>query len=178
MANPYHLTTAKRNYHVQPGEVFLSKEDMRITTLLGSCVAVCIWDSHRKMAGMNHIMLPITMEEEFASTKYGNVATFVLYDMIRKEGSLPRFLEAQVFGGASRLALVDAGPAMNVGARNIEITLKVLEKLKVKVVRKEVGGHRGRKIYFDVQTGLVKASFIKRFNFLDERNRSLNNNRR
>ena len=176
MANPYHLTAAKKGYHLQPGEVFISREHMQINTVLGSCVAVCLWDQRRKVGGMNHVMLPITPEVEFGTTRYGNVATFVLYDLMRKEGCFPRFLEARVFGGASRLSLAAGSSAesiINVGARNIEVTLKVLQKLKIKIVEKHLGGSEGRKIHFDVQTGRVVMNFIKRFDFSDERNQVL-----
>ena len=43
---------------VLPGEYFVSSEDLVIMTVLGSCIAACIWDGKMRIGGMNHFMLP------------------------------------------------------------------------------------------------------------------------
>ena len=43
---------------VLPGEYYVSHEDLVIMTVLGSCIAACLWDSRMRVGGMNHFMLP------------------------------------------------------------------------------------------------------------------------
>ncbi len=72
----------ENNFHLQPGEIFVSGNGTSITTLLGSCVAVCLWDEKKKIGGMNHVILPKNRDDESPSSRFANVATFVLYDMM------------------------------------------------------------------------------------------------
>ncbi|MDH5559499.1 MAG: chemotaxis protein CheD [Deltaproteobacteria bacterium] len=160
----------KKSYHLHPGEIFISKEDMVINTVLGSCVAVCLWDSKRQIGGMNHVMLPVNPDDQPISTRYGNVATYVLYDMLREEGCYPRFIQAKIFGGANGMAKYGFKGGVNVGDRNIEITLKVLGKLKLEITGRDIGGHTGRKIQFDVRTGKIVHNYLGQFNFEKELN--------
>ncbi|MDH3382397.1 MAG: chemotaxis protein CheD [Flavobacteriaceae bacterium] len=162
------INLLKKNYHLHPGEIFVTGDDMNITTVLGSCVAVCIWDSKRGIAGMNHIMLPVTRDDEPYSTRYGNVATFVLYDMLRSEGCFPKFMRVMVFGGANAMAKFGTSGGVNVGQRNIDVTLKVLQKLKLDIIKKDLGGQRGRKIVFNVKTGKIDFNYLGQFDFGNE----------
>ena len=54
-----------RDHHFQhnavkvlPGEYFVANENLVIMTVLGSCIAACVWDSRTRLGGMNHFMLP------------------------------------------------------------------------------------------------------------------------
>jgi len=162
----------RKNYHLQPGEVFVTAEDMNVSTVLGSCVAVCLWDSRRHIGGMNHVMLPRFGEGKEPSTRFGNVATFVLLDLMREHGCLRGDLEVSVFGGAnSMLSAGPLNPAMQVGKNNIEVTKSVLEKLKLKIIVEDTGGTIGRKICLDCSTGKISASFLKKFDFTHELSR-------
>lgn len=164
--NPLHHN--RQSYFLQPGEVFVSRKDMTISTVLGSCVAVCFWEERRKIGGMNHVMLPIFREGESPTTRFANVATFVLRDMMRDEGCGTRMLTARVFGGASSLS-TSGGGSLSVGPRNIEVTLAVLEKLKIPITGKDLGGDTGRKIFFDLHSGKIRMQYIRNYDFVHEK---------
>lgn len=171
MAETYHIPGLKKGYHLQPGEVFVTGEEMTISTVLGSCVAVCLYDPYKKIAGMNHVMLPKLPPGQMPSTRYGNVATFVLYDLMVEHGCSKGNLQVSVYGGANGLSK-GAGPSplsvMQVGEKNLEVTLKVLQKLNLKIRHQDTGGAIGRKIQFDSTSGLVEANFLRRFDFTHE----------
>lgn len=158
----------KKIIHLQPGELLVSKEAIKISTILGSCVAVCLWDKKKRIGGMNHIILPRTEDDNKASTKYGNVATIILYETLKKRGCLDRDIRTRFFGGASGLSLASKGSITNVGEKNIEITRKVLKKLNLKVTGEDLGGHTGRKITFDIETGVIQLQYLRRFDFKSE----------
>jgi len=165
-AKPVVGTMGRDSYHLYPGEILVSKKNLIINTVLGSCVAVCFWDEKRKIGGMNHIMLPISPEGEFVTSRYGNVATFLLYEMIIKAGSNKHMIQTRIFGGASSLGKNNTEKSvLEVGMKNIEVTERVLKKLNLKIDSKDVGGHIGRKISFDLWTGKIKMSYLRRFDF-------------
>ena len=154
--------------HVQPGEVFVTGESGTISTILGSCVAVCLWDKASGFSGMNHIILPISAEGEAASTRYANVGTYVLFDLMMEAGCRKENLVAKVFGGASGINANLNYTMLSVGSRNLAITFRVLARLEIQIAGQDIGGEQGRKIVFDTQTGKVRMNYLKGFDFRKE----------
>jgi len=62
------------DYMLLPGQIYVSQEPARISMVLGSCVAVCLWNSQHKIVAMSSYLYPFTMVEAEATAKYGNVA--------------------------------------------------------------------------------------------------------
>ncbi len=139
----------------------VSTEPCEITTILGSCVAVCIVDPVRAIGGINHYMLPLWNGSGLESPKYGNVAIDKLISKILVLGCNPRNLVAKVFGGGEVLS-VQSNTQYNIGLRNVEIALEILEEKNIPVVSSSLGGKLGRKIIFRTHTGEVKHYFIKK----------------
>ncbi|MBN1847358.1 MAG: chemotaxis protein CheD [Deltaproteobacteria bacterium] len=139
------------NYYLKPGYILVADRPTAISTVLGSCVSVCIYDRKRKTGGMNHFLLPTIMKSDAATARYGNVATLTLIVMLINDGSKVKNMEAQIFGGAynSKISRLD------VGQDNIKIARKVLRKKGVRIVSEDVGGEKGRKIVFDTSTNEV-----------------------
>ena len=133
------------NYILEPGFIFVAIRPIVISTVLGSCVSVCLYDRERKIGGMNHFQLPHIRERHKATARYGNVATSALIRMMIDDGSNLEHLEAQIFGGAYNPRI----SPNDVGSENIMAARKILEKKRVRVVSEDVGGERGRKIVFD-----------------------------
>ncbi len=136
-----------QSHFLLPGTIFASQEESEITTILGSCVAVCLWDPITKVGGMNHYLLPLWNGEGLPTPKYGNVAIPKLLQKMKELGANMSTLQAKVFGGAAVLEVVtQRSSILNVGQRNIEIAFEELEKSKIKIVNYDVGGELGRKI--------------------------------
>jgi chemotaxis protein CheD len=141
----------KNNYFLQSGFIFLPANATDISTVLGSCVAVCIYDKKRQKGGMNHFQLPLTHEQQNATARYGNVATLTLIHMLVGDGSEIINLEAQIFGGAYNPEISN----QNIGQENIKIAKRVLAKKKIRRASEDVGGEKGRKIVFNTHSGDV-----------------------
>ena len=86
---------------ILPGEYFVSEEGIVIMTVLGSCIAACIWDSQRRIGGMNHFMLPDNGGGASDSGRYGSFAMELLINEMLKMGASRMTLEAKVFGGGA-----------------------------------------------------------------------------
>jgi chemotaxis protein CheD len=93
------LETTKK-YFLYPSTVFADRTPHHIQTVLGSCVAVCLYDTHNHFGGMNHFMVSLWKGNGLASPKYGNIAMETLLEKMTTLGCSKRHLIAKVFGGA------------------------------------------------------------------------------
>ncbi|MBN1105898.1 MAG: chemotaxis protein CheD [Deltaproteobacteria bacterium] len=139
------------NYFLKPGYILVPKEPTVISTVLGSCVAVCLYDRKRKAGGMNHFQLPSISRLEEATARYGNVSTLALIGMMLDDGSKIKNLDAQVFGGAFQ---PKTGPK-NVGSENIRTARMILRRKRIPIVSEDVGGEKGRKVVYNTTTNEV-----------------------
>ncbi len=146
-----------------PGKLHATKIPHHLNTILGSCVAICLWDSVLKTGGMNHYMLPLWNGEGLASPKYGNVAIERLINKMLLLGSKKRNIKAKIFGGASIISLQN--DLYNIGERNIQIAEELLEQEKISIIAKSVGGFQGRKIQMDTENFQVRQHLIAKKNF-------------
>jgi len=154
----------KPTYHLlYPSTVFVGTSGTIIETILGSCVAVCLYDPRLKYGGMNHYMLPFGDVESSESMKYGNVAIDVLLAKMTQLGSRRETLIAKVFGGANQYD--HKNDAFNIGEKNIQLALCILEKISIPVTASSLGGAHGRKVLFNTGSGQVFMKYIPQENF-------------
>lgn len=151
---------AKRTHFLHAGRMFLSQEPAIVTTILGSCVSVCIWDERLGIGGMNHYLLPQRIAGESASARFGTLATHDLLDTLLGWGATPGTLRAKVFGGATLLAMPAAGP-LAIGTRNADVALQILAERRVAVVARSLGGSHGRKIVFHTDDGTTQMRVLR-----------------
>lgn len=139
---------------VLPGEYFVSNEDLVIMTVLGSCIAACIWDGRARAGGMNHFMLP-DGDSADGFGRYGSYAMELLINEMLKKGARRESMQAKVFGGAQVMA---GFTTMNVGERNTKFVLDYLATERIPVVSQDVLDIHPRKVCFFPVTGkaLVK----------------------
>jgi len=143
-----------------PGEIVVARKPTMIATLLGSCVAVCLYNKVHKFGGMNHFLLP-SGSAGGMENKYGDVSTNRLVDQMTRFDPDLANLEAKVFGGGSVVGhLSSAG--FDIGARNIDMALSVLAQRGVRITERQTGGVQGRKIFFDNSTGDVEMRLIQK----------------
>ncbi len=147
-------------HFLYPAALFASKEPHRVSTILGSCVAVCLFDPTLNIGGINHFMLPFWNGQGLASPKYGNIAIEKLLEKMLSLGSKKHNLKAKVFGGGE---VIETNISQfHIGERNIQLALEMLDELKIPVIAKSVGGKLGRKIEYNTATGEVKQKYIER----------------
>jgi chemotaxis protein CheD len=155
--------THDKHHFLLSGRIFVHGDAYSVTTVLGSCVSVCLWDPISKTGGMNHYMLPLWNGEDLASPKYGSIAITEMIEKMIRLGSDKRDLRAKIFGGGEMLRVTNA--ALNVGERNVLLAYGVLEKENIPIVGADVGGKIGRKIIYDLRTG---DAFVKRLSQIED----------
>lgn len=146
-------TESLKKHFLYPGTIFAEPETYQISTVLGSCVSVCLWDKTLRLGGMNHIMLPFWNGEGLATPKYGNIAMDKLLKKMLFIGCRQENLIAKVFGGANV-----SGSGLEVfmiGDRNINLAFEMLSEFAIPIIAKDVGGQVGRKIIMNSHSGVV-----------------------
>jgi len=148
------------SHFLYPATLYASKTPAKVGTILGSCVAVCFYDPILHVGGINHFMLPLWNGQGLPSPKYGNIAIEKLLEKMYSMGSQKMNIKAKVFGGGE--VIETTIKQFNIGERNIQIALEVLDDLKIPIIAKSLGGKLGRKIEFNTTTGEVKHRFIEK----------------
>ena len=146
-------------HFLYPSTMYASAQASEVTTILGSCVAVCLWDRTLGIGGINHYMLPTWNGMELASPKYGNIAIERLVEKMLQLGSKQSNLVAKVFGGGEVIAF--SSNIMHIGQRNIMVAEEMLEERRIPIIGRSTGGNSGRKIIYNTKTGEVLQAYIK-----------------
>lgn len=139
--------------YLYPGMVFAEAGEHEVTTVLGSCIAVCLWDPRRRLGGINHFLLPLWNGEGLPSPRFGNVAVARLLELMRELGCQPAGLQAKLFGGGTVTST--SGGLWNIGERNAQVAADLLAQAGIPVVAQDVGGAQSRRIRFLTTSGEV-----------------------
>jgi chemotaxis protein CheD len=142
------------------GQILAGVETRSVHTIVGSCVAICLFDAHGRHFGINHYLLP-TMPRTGAAAgralSYGDIAVPELLARMRDHGSVAGSLEAKVFGGAK---LVGDALTVPLGLRNVELAFDLLRAAGIPIVAHDVGGSRGRKLLLNPRDGSVLVKLL------------------
>jgi chemotaxis protein CheD len=152
-AHAVDISATLPTHYLHPGIVFAPDQPHLVTTVLGSCIAVCLWDPRLHLGGINHYLLPLWNGEGLPTPRYGNVAIPLLIDKLKEHGCVQSRLVAKIFGGATMWQGNET--AFSVGERNASFAYRFLAEQKIAILGADVGGDFGRKILFDTGSGVV-----------------------
>jgi two-component system chemotaxis response regulator CheB len=158
---------------ILPGELCVSREPVEIATLLGSCVAVCLFNRKYKFGGMNHYMLPRPPAGVSPCGKHGDYSIDLLIKMMLSHDDVITNLDATILGGANVTGHLNVGTG--IGANNIIMARDTLARHRISVVGKSIGGENGLKVYFKSWTGEIEARKIEKSSqtqFIEEKKKT------
>lgn len=150
---------ALRRLYLYPGQLFVSGEPALVTTILGSCVAVCLWDPKTSVGGINHYLLPSNPLRGQSDPRYGDTAIAKLVEQLTIRGASQSRLVAKVVGGASIMSRFSDG-RQSIGQQNTAVALQSLSALSIPVSAEQTGGLRGRKLLFHTGNGCAYSKEI------------------
>ena len=152
-------TTNEQTVTVGLGEVCVTKNPSTSLACfgLGSCISLCAYDPVSKVAGMAHIVLPESDHSNpgKVSTKYADIAVPVLLEEMHKHGATKSRLIAKLVGGAQMIQAAGFDAALEMGARNLEMTRKALASEGVHLSAADTGGSQGRSVWLSADSGKV-----------------------
>jgi chemotaxis protein CheD len=145
---------------VNMAEMRAENKPVELVTSVGSCVAICLYDSVNMCGGLAHIMLPKSAiaQHEPLPAKFADTAVPALAEAVRKLGRKEGRLSAKIAGGANMFPNMNA---LNIGMKNIEAVKTALAEHKIRLIAENVGDTHGRRVTFDTTTG---SATVKRFN--------------
>lgn len=148
---------------IYPGEFYVSTEDELISTVLGSCVSIAIFDQEKKFGGMNHFILAkdSKMINDYGlAGRFGEYAIELLITEMVKRGSKRENLVSKIFGGSNIFGSPNESQN-KVGDVNVRFTYDYLAREKIPVLASDTGGIEPRKIFFDPSSAKIWLKRIK-----------------
>jgi chemotaxis protein CheD len=145
----------RRRVFIEPGEYYVSVNGEIISTLLGSCVAACLYDPIQRIMGMNHFLLAYRAAPsqspifETEAGRYGLYAMELLINSMMAKGAKRCNLKAKCFGGSNVFQFGDdIKSQFSIGDRNVQFIKEFLNKENIPIINSCLGGSVARSIFF------------------------------
>ncbi len=159
VASPCHI---KKHYDkklkktvvtISPGGLYITNKDEVISTVLGSCISVCVWDAAHGIGGMNHFMIPGSDYEIGKSLpedlfRFGSYSMDYMLKQFDSMGANKNLLELKVFGGGAIIS-----SSCDVGSANIQFIQEYIDSHQLSMANQDLGGELPRKVNYFVETG-------------------------
>ena len=144
-----------KNIAVIQGEVKISDDpNVVLSTILGSCVAACIWDPYTRIGGMNHFLLAQSPGQ--ADVRYGAFAMEVLINRLLRAGAQRNAFQCKLFGGATV-----SNFGYDIGRKNAQFARKFISDEGIDCIAENLEGDQPRRVRFSPTTGKVQLLFVK-----------------
>lgn len=161
-------STASRVPEVQlpqfllPGEVAFGGRQLRLHTLLGSCVALVFWDPKRLLGGMCHFMLPQRRRRSGAvlDGRYAVEALELMFAAMYRAGVSPEQFRVGMFGGGNMFPEAQSGHQAHVGLQNLSAAQRLIQLNGLRCDVRHVGGWGYRNLVFEVGNGRLQLNHM------------------
>jgi chemotaxis protein CheD len=143
---------------LQPGEFFVADAEYQMRTMLGSCVSITLWHPLKRVGAMSHFLLPTrgaSDRNEGLDARYGDEAMQLMVSELKQMGVAASQCHGKVFGGGNMFPDHFHASSINVGQRNGEAALELLNHHGVPILSESLFGIGHRQIIFDVRNGDV-----------------------
>lgn len=147
-----------KSIYISQGEEAVSADpDVVVSTILGSCVSICLWDPVIKVGAINHMLLPEIDDSGNPAMSTGAIAMERLVNEMVHHGAIRKNLRAKVFGGANMLA-----GRTDIGQRNVAFARDYLARESIPCDAESVGGATARRLMYWPATGTVKQKTVEK----------------
>ncbi|NNE89101.1 MAG: chemotaxis protein CheD [Silicimonas sp.] len=146
---------SKPIYIAQGEDAVASDPNVMITTILGSCISICLWDEAAGVGGMNHLLLPGLLAQGDPLNTSGAIAMERLINEMVHHGAMRARMRAKLFGGSSMLH-----GRTDIGSRNAEFGRTYLKVEGIPCDAENVGGTKARKLRYFPATGVAQMKLV------------------
>ena len=127
-----------------------------MTTVLGSCIAACLFDPVAQLGGMNHFLLPGSDPGATSNVKYGAHSMEQLINAMLRAGAQRNRIEAKLFGGANVVKGLS-----RIGDSNSEFARQFVRQEGFRLIEEDTGGSAGRRLRFQPTTGRTEVRLLR-----------------
>jgi len=147
-----------KDIFLHPGEFVVADACCRLSTLLGSCVAITLWHPARRIGAMSHFLLPTQGRKRrpTLSGRYGDEALDLMLAELKKLHVPAAECEARIFGGANMFPQRSPSEQRAVGEMNGLMARALLQAQRIPIVSESLFGTEHRRIVFEVRSGAVR----------------------
>ncbi len=146
---------------VETGSIKISNDSTAlITSALGSCVAITLYDRAQKLGGMVHYILPVNPGGK-KKAKYADTGIKLLLEKMLERDTKKEDLEAKMIGGAIMFEELMEDTENSIGKRNIKKGKEILKDLGIKLLSQDIGENYGRSVRFQLSDGNVYITSYK-----------------
>ncbi len=152
--------SSPRTIKVTPDDLKVGKSpDVLYTKGIGSCFAIALYDTHKRIGGLAHISLPAKMDDkpEVNLHKYAKIAIDALLRIMARIGGLKAFTVAKIVGGGNMFDF-DLEPINDIGRANVAAIRDALSKKQIPIIGEDVLGTESRNVAFELSNGIVKVT--------------------
>lgn len=169
--------------YLKQGEMSILEHPALVSTILGSCVAVTLYNKRLGIAAISHALLPHCKHHEYINNvndlltddcsrcaeafKYVDCSVSMMVEAFARFGIRPGETQVQLYGGAKMFIAGNEKTNLPVGFQNSAVAEKVIADHGLTLLTSDIGGSVGRKIYFDTQTGKVTMHTMGRHTLRD-----------
>lgn len=147
---------------LMPGDLHFGPAPGRISTLLGSCVAIALWHPVRRIGGMCHYLLPSgTRRSDGKPGAYADNAVAELVDAATRAGTRPGEYRVSLIGGGHMFPMIQRTAMTEIGDRNVAAGRALLAQHRFAIHQEDTGGDGHRHVDFDLSTGEVVTRFVR-----------------
>jgi chemotaxis protein CheD len=127
-----------------------------LTTVLGSCIAACLFDPIARVGGMNHFLLAEPSSSQVnADTHYGIYLMELLINTMLKQGASKSRMKAHIYGGGNIHKNMQP-----IGQRNSELAERFLNTESIMITHRDVGGTNARRVDFLAASGKARCRHV------------------
>lgn len=141
------------------GEAHASADPhVEMSTILGSCVATCLFDPVARVGGMNHFLLaepPTHVRNQAFDSDYGLFLMELLINEMLGLGARKGRMRARLYGGANLNP--DLSP---IGSANAAFARQFLDREGIPKMFEDLEGTQARRIQFRPAGGQVRARLV------------------
>jgi chemotaxis protein CheD len=144
--------------HVSQGDWFVTTDaNLMLTTILGSCVAACMYDPVARVGGMNHFLLPKAEYQNASCEEERNAVHLMelLVNGLMQRGARRERLEVKLFGGARLM-----GGLSDVGAHNADFAERFIRAEGIRYVGGSLRGTKARRIQYWPISGRARQTYV------------------
>ena len=153
-------TILSRTIKVMTNDLRVGKSpDVLYTKGIGSCVAIALYDTHKRIGGLAHISLPAKVNDKPEANlhRYAKIAIDSLLKAMEGMGGSKTFIVATIVGGGNMFGFTLA-PINDIGRLNVVAVRDALRRHQLPIIGEEVLGTEGRNVFFNLENGVVKVT--------------------
>ncbi len=149
--------SAGEEIFLRPGEFYFGHGDVRVRTILGSCIAITAWHPQQKIGGMCHFMLsrPQKVVTPHLDGRYAEDAVELFLQHMAQHKTRPNEYQVKLFGGGNMFPDISKSPGNNIGQRNIQVARALLRHHPFRIYASHLGGVGYRRAILHLPSGEV-----------------------